>query len=594
MELKARKDMDPRFTWDFTAMFASDEAWEAEIAALNTETDGIDRIKGTLGSSAKALKSGILAVQAIAERLERAYIYAMLHKSADGGEPKYQAMDGKAMNIYVKFSMACAFIEPEILAIPEEKLNTYMASSDMDVIRFYVSHICRMRAHTKDESTERLLAQMGDLAQTPQDAYEMLTNVDLELPLIKDEDGKEQRLTQGNFGVFRESRDRAVREAAFTAMFGSYKKFNNTFAATYSGSIKQDVFMSRVRGFENSRAAALYSHNVPASVYDSLIAAVRENQPAVRDYIELRKKALGLDKIDMYDLYTPMVKDVEYPVTFEEAKVLVKEALKPLGEDYQKLLDRAYAEHWMDVYENKGKRSGAFSCGVYGVHPYVLLNYTDTLDDAFTMAHELGHAMHSYLSDTTQEYINHDYAIMAAEVASITNEMLLLRYLLKTETQKDKRAYILNHFLESVRTTMVRQTLFAEFEFKAHELYEKDEPLTAEALNKLYFELECAYYDGAEIPELMSYEWSYIPHFYTAYYVYQYATGLASAVAISSRIIDEGRVDGYLKFLTLGGSDYPIDELKVAGVDLTQPTAVASAMQRFEETIKELSALLDN
>lgn len=229
MELKARKDMDPRFTWDFTAMFASDEAWEAEIAALNAETDGIDKIKGTLGSSAKALKSGILAVQAIAERLERAYIYAMLHKSADGGEPKYQAMDGKAMNIYVKFSMACAFIEPEILAIPEEKLNTYMASSDMDVIRFYVSHICRMRAHTKDESTERLLAQMGDLAQTPQDAYEMLTNVDLELPLIKDEDGKEQRLTQGNFGVFRESRDRAVREAAFTAMFGSYKKFNNTF-----------------------------------------------------------------------------------------------------------------------------------------------------------------------------------------------------------------------------------------------------------------------------------------------------------------------------------------------------------------------------
>jgi oligoendopeptidase F len=312
----------------------------------------------------------------------------------------------------------------------------------------------------------------------------------------------------------------------------------------------------------------------------------------MREYLELRKEALGLEKIDMYDLYCPMVKDVDFKVPFEEAKKLVKAATKPLGEEYQKLLDKAYSEHWMDVYENKGKRGGAFSCGVYGVHPYVLLNYTDALDDAYTTAHELGHAMHSYKSDAAQDYMNHDYCIFVAEVASTVNEVLLTKYLLKTETDKARRAYVLNHFLEGFRTTLFRQTLFAEFERKAHEAYQNGEPLTAEKLTALYRSLVELYYEGAEVPENVAYEWAFIPHFYTAFYVYQYATGFSSAVAIATHIVETGDAEGYLRFLTTGGSDYPLNELKLAGVDLTSPQPVKDALKVFGDCVRELRETL--
>lgn len=331
---------------------------------------------------------------------------------------------------------------------------------------------------------------------------------------------------------------------------------------------------------------------MPVSVYDSLVEAIHSRLGTMRQYLELRKRVLGLDALNMYDLYNPMLESVEFKVTYEESKALVKEALKPLGEEYGKLLDKAYAEHWMDVYENKGKTTGAFSCGVHGVHPYVLLNFTDTLDDAFTMAHELGHAMHSYKSSETQDYANHDYRILVAEVASTVNEVLLTKHLLKTETDKKRRAYILNHFLEGFRTTVFRQTLFAEFERKAHEMEQAGEPLTAQSLNKVYRDLNELYYEGAVVNDLMEIEWARIPHFYNAFYVYQYATGFSSAVAIANRILTTGDPSDYLRFLTLGGSDYPLAELKVAGVDLTKPEAVLSALDVFQASLDELEALL--
>jgi oligoendopeptidase F len=590
--MQARKDMDPKFQWDFTHMYANDEAWEAELNGILADLPKIAAVEGTLGSSRESFKAGIDTINALSERLEKAYIYANLHRCADGSETKHQEMDGKATSAYVQFSTMLAFFEPEILAIPEDTLNGFLAPDEMKPYRFMIENIARNRAHCLDAQRERMLAMMGDAAQTPQDAYEMLTNVDMELPKVHDAEGNEVQLTAGNFGVFRESPVRAVREEAFNAMFGTYKKYINTFAALYGGNVKQDQFRSDVRGFGSACEAALFRNNIPVSVYDSLIEAVHESLPTMREYLDLRKEVLGLEKIDMFDLYCPMVKDVDFKVPFEEAKKLVKEATKPLGEGYQKLLDKAYTENWMDVYENKGKRSGAFSCGVFGVHPYVLLNYTDALDDAYTVAHELGHAMHSYKSDNTQDYMNHDYCIFVAEVASTVNEVLLTKYLLKTETDKARRAYVLNHFLEGFRTTLFRQTLFAEFERKAHEAYQNGEPLTAEKLTAIYRSLVELYYDGAEVPENIAYEWAYIPHFYTAFYVFQYATGFSSAVAIASHIVETGDAEGYLKFLTTGGSDYPLNELKLAGVDLTSPQPVKDALKVFGDSVRELKALL--
>ncbi len=590
--MQARKDMDPKFQWDFTHMYASDEVWEAELNRCVADLPKIAAIEGTLGTSREAFKAGIDTVNEIAERLENVFIYANLHRCADGSEPKHQEMDQKAMGAYVRFSSALAFMDPEILAIPEETLKAFLEPEEMKPYRFYIENLTRSREHCLDAQRERMLAMLGDAAQTPSDAYEMLTNVDMELPKIHDAEGNEVQLTAGNFGVYRESPVRAVREEAFNAMFGTYKKYINTFAALYGGNVKQDQFMSNVRGFSSACEAALFRNNIPVSVYDSLIEAAHDSLPTMREYLELRKEVLGLEKIDMYDLYCPMVKDVDFKVPFEEAKKLVKEATKPLGEGYQKLLDKAYSENWMDVYENKGKRSGAFSCGVFGVHPYVLLNYTDALDDAYTVAHELGHAMHSYKSDSTQDYLNHSYCIFVAEVASTVNEVLLTKYLLATETDKARRAYVLNHFLEGFRTTLFRQTLFAEFERKAHEAYQNGEPLTAEKLTGIYRSLVELYYDGAEVPENIAYEWAFIPHFYNAFYVFQYATGFSSAVAIASHIFETGDAEGYLKFLTTGGSDYPLNELKLAGVDLTSPQPVKDALKVFGDSVRELRALL--
>lgn len=437
-----------------------------------------------------------------------------------------------------------------------------------------------------------MLAALSDAAGATSDCFKMLESVDMTFPNIRDENGNLVSLTHASFGVYRDSADRSVRKSAFTKYFGEFKKYIHTFAAMYAGSVKMDNYYATVRKYDSACQQALYSDNAPISVYDELISSVHEGLPILRRYLELRRRVLGLKKLHIYDLYCPMVKDVKTDITYEEAKKLVKEATKPLGEEYGKLLDRAFSERWIDVYENPGKTTGAYSCGVYGVHPYVLLNFSGKLDDAFTLAHELGHSMHSFFSDRTQDFANHDYRIMVAEVASTVNEVLLSRYLLKTETDQAKRAHILNHFLEGFRTTVFRQTLFAEFERKAHEMEQSGTPLTAEALNGIYRELNELYYDGVEIDALQDIEWARIPHFYNSFYVYQYATGFSAAVAIADRILNHDGAKDYLRFLSTGGSDYPIEELKIAGVDLTKPETVRSAMQVFSDSLTELEKLL--
>ena len=592
MGAKNRNEISPEFQWDFTHIYESDDAWKEACREAGDCIDAIAVHAGHLGDSADALLNALQTVSTAEMKTEKVFIYANLKLSSDNGDPENQAMNAKAEKLFVRLSTACSFFEPELLAIPAQTLAGYMKDERLATYRHRIDDIVRGRSHTLNAEQEKLLAMVGDISGNPDNTFTMLSSVDMSFPDVTDENGNPASLTHGTFGVYRESRSQAVRKDSFEKYFGVFKAYINTLASTYAGSVKFDTFFAQTRGFNSACEAALFRSNVPVSVYDSLIEAIHEGLPTMRRYVELRKEILGLDELNMYDLYNPIVENVEIDMPYESAKELVKKALKPLGEKYQKLLDRAYTEHWIDVYENKGKTTGAFSCGLHGVHPYVLLNYTNTLDDAFTLAHELGHAMHSYLSSEAQDYENHDYKILVAEVASTVNEVLLTKYLLATETDPHRRAYVMNHFLEGFRTTVFRQALFAEFERKAHDMYQAGEALTAQALNRVYRELNEQYYAGAKVNDLMEVEWARIPHFYNAFYVYQYSTGFCSAVAIADGILKTGNVENYLRFLSTGGSDYPLNELKIAGVDLTKPDTVKNALRVFDETLTEFAELV--
>ncbi len=592
MELKKRNEVEEKFKWDLTPIFKSTEDWENAYAEAKKAADQAGGISGTLGKSAESMKAGLDQIFTALRKVELVYSYASLLKNSDNSSSMYQEMSAKAMNLYVALDTSVSFVDPEILAVPEGKLKEYLAGDVLKGYHHIIADIDRSRSHTLDEKGEMILAKLGDVAQTPHNCFTMLESVDMQFPKIRDESGNEQQLTHGNFAVFRESASADIRRESFEKYFGEFKKYINTWAAMYAGSVKMDCYYADVRRFDNACARSLFSGNVPVSVYDSLVASVHGALPLMERYLTLRKKLLGLDELNMYDLYCPIIDDVKWEMTLEESEDLVKKATAPLGENYSKLLDRAFHERWMDIYENKGKTTGAFSCGVYGVHPYVLLNFSNRLDDAFTMAHELGHSMHSFLSDANQDFANHDYRIMVAEVASTVNEVLLTKYLLKTQTDNKRRAYVLNHFLEGFRTTVFRQTLFAEFEREAHDMYQRGNALTAENLSKVYRRLNEEYYVGAKINDLQDYEWARIPHFYNAFYVYQYATGFCSAVAIADNILKTGDASNYLKFLATGGSMYPLDELKIAGVDLTKPDTVANALRIFGETLDEFEKLM--
>ncbi len=590
--MRNRNEIPEKLCWNLCDIFADQEEWDKAYAECDELIPTLSALKGTLGVSAESLYNALETLYATEEKFLKVMDYAFLRKAQDGGDTSAQIMCDKYITLGVKMNTALAFFEPELMAIPAATLDEFMKYAPIAKYAHIIEDKTRLRAHVLDEKSEGLIAKIGSISSTPSNIYDMFTNVEMELPMVLGEDGDETQLSSGTFRVFRESKNKAVRDSAQIGMFGTYGKYINTFACIYGGSVKQDNMMADIRGYSSARAMSLANSNVPESVYDSLVEAIHGAIPSMRKYLKLRAKALGTDKIDVYDLYTPMVDDVDFPMPYENACELVLKAVEPLGEDYVNVIRRAINERWIDVYETPDKESGAFSAGVYGVHPYVKLNYADALDDAFTLAHELGHAMHSYLSSEKQDFANHDYHLLVAEVASTCNEVLLTKYLLSVETDKRRRAYILNHFLEGFRTTVFRQTLFAEFEHKAHELEAAGTPITAECLCKVYEELEKTYYPDAEFRDEIKNEWAFIPHFYRAFYVYQYATGFSSAVAIATNILETGDPSNYLKFLSTGGSDYPINELKIAGVDLTSPEVVANAMKVFDETIDELAAIL--
>ena len=580
--------MNPEYMWNLGDIFADKAAWEDAMQKAEKQIAQVVAVQGTLGKSAEDLKRGLDAIYAAAQQANLVYLYAFLNLMGDNGDAEAQDMEARATRMMVNFSTETAFVNPEILSIDPENLDAWMQEPELSGYRHMIDDIARARVHTLSEREERLLAMLGDAAGTPEKAFSMFDSVDVQFPDVAE--GKP--LTHALFGNYREDRSAAVRKDAFEKYFGEYKKHINTISALYAGSVKFDSYFAKARNHAGALESALFANNVPRRLYENLIECIHEAIPTLDRYLKLQKKLLGVETLTLYDLYVPLVSDVDEEMPYEKAKELVKEALKPMGEEYQRLLDRAFNERWIDVYENAGKHPGAFSCGVYGVHPYVLLNHANRLDNAFTLAHELGHCMHSWYSSQTQDFANHDYSIFVAEVASTVNEVLLTRYLLAKEQNPRKRAYILNHLLEGFRTTVFRQTLFAEFEMKAHALYEQGQPLTAQTLCGIYHDLNTTYYPAAQGSEYTDTEWARIPHFYTAFYVYQYATGFCSAVAIADRILNHGGAKDYLKFLTTGGSMYPIDELKIAGVDLTDPQPIRSAMQVFADTVDEFTKLM--
>ncbi|KML24986.1 MULTISPECIES: oligoendopeptidase F [Priestia] len=596
-KLPSRSEIKVEDTWKLEDIFASDDAWEKEFEEVKALIPKMEKFKGKLGESAQTLYDALQEQDELTMRVSKLYTYAHMRYDQDTTNSFYQGLNDRIKTLYTQIASALSYVTPEILSIEESKIKQYMAEhKELKLYAHALDEITRERPHILSESEEALLAQASEVLGSSSNTFGMLNNADLEFPSIKDENGEEVEITHGRYIRFLESSDRRVREEAFKAVYETYGKFKNTFASTLSGTVKKDNFSARVRHYNSARHSALSTNNIPEEVYDNLVKTVNDNLHLLHRYIDLRKKVLGIEELHMYDLYTPLVKDVKMEVTYEEAKDYILKGLKPLGEGYLNVLKEGFENRWVDVHENKGKRSGAYSSGTYGTNPYILMNWQDNVNNLFTLAHEFGHSVHSYYTRKTQPYPYGDYSIFVAEVASTCNEALLNDYLLKTIDDEKQRLYLLNHYLEGFRGTVFRQTMFAEFEHDVHVRAQNGEPLTPELLTKLYYDLNKKYFgDNLVIDEEIGLEWARIPHFYYNYYVYQYATGFSAAAALSKQILEEGdaAVERYVGFLKSGSSDYPIEVLKKAGVDMTTSQPIEEALAVFEEKLTEMERLLN-
>lgn len=596
MEVKDRKDIDVKDTWNLESIYANNELWEEEYAALEKEAEEFAKLKGAIEADVSKIPAVLDAYYGLHRRLSKLSVYARMRFDQDTTDSTYQTMSAKIGSLGVKIGAASAFVEPEILSYSKEQLEA--AEKENERTAYYgrkIEEMLRGQEHTLDAEKEELLAAAGDMAEAPDDIFSVLMNADMKYPDIVLEDGTHLPLTNSTYISYMESPDRAVREGAFKTLYGQIASLKNTFAAIYRGNLKQAKFYAQSRKYSSARAMYLADSNVPESVYDNLLSAVHEALPMMYRYVAVRKKVLGVDKLHMYDVYTPIVAAQNQTYEFDQAKQMVLEALKPMGEDYLSHAREGLENRWIDIYPNKGKKGGAYSWGCYDSQPFILLNYTKNLDSVFTLIHEMGHSIHSYYSRTAQDYAYSDYKIFVAEVASTCNECLLMHDLLEKTTDKEQRKYLLNHYLDSFKGTLFRQTMFAEFEKTAHDYCAQGKPLTAEALSQMYLELNQKYFGpDMEKDEEIAYEWMRIPHFYTPFYVYQYATGYSAAVALSAKILKEGKpaVDAYMNFLKGGESKDPIDLLKMAGVDMTTEKPVADALALFGELVAELEALV--
>lgn len=590
-----RKDIPAESKWAIEDIYPTDEAWEQELERAKKMPEQIASYKGLLSSDPAKLLKYLKADDDMTVVLDSLINYAQRKNDEDTRESKYQDMVSRLEMLFVELSGAGAYVTPEILSIPDDTMERFFKEQpEMELYRLCIDRVRRRRAHILSEAEERIMALTGEMAGSPDNIFSMFNDADLKFPDAVDKDGNTHQVTHGSYIPLMHSNDRVLRKSAFDSLYGVYEDFKNTSAAVLASQVKCLTFRARARNYDSTLQAALDGNEVPVEVYKQLIEAVHENMGHMYRYVKLRKKLLGVDELHAYDLYAPIVSDIEVKIPFEQAKQEVFDSLAPMGEDYRAIFKEGIDNRWIDVYENEGKRSGAYSAGAK-VHPFVLLNHKDTLDSEFTLAHEMGHAIHSYLSNKNQPVVYSDYVIFVAEVASTCNESLLMQHLLKITTDKKRRAYLINYFLEQFRTTLYRQTMFAEFELMINEKAENGESLTADVLCELYRKLNLLYYgEDIVIDSQLDMEWARIPHFYYNYYVYQYATGFSAAIALSRRILKEGApaVKDYIGFLSGGCSKDPISLLKGAGVDMTSTKPVTEALTLFGELLDEMEELM--
>ena len=600
-KLNTRKEADARYKWAIEDLYKDDEDWKRDYELLKSRIPELTKFRGRLGESAEVLLSMQKLSDELNQLLEKVYVYAnqRLHENTDNST--YQNLASQAQGLLVELSESLSFVEPELMELPDGIIETFLGENEeLSAYRQYFENIIRQKKHVLPTEQEQLLAAMGEVAESPKDIFSMFNNADIRFPEITGEDGHPVQVTHGRYMSLMQSRNRQVRKDAFEAMYGVYGDWRNTLAAMYRANVKQEAFLAKAHKYTSDLEAALDGSHIPVKVYEQLIEAVHESMPLMYRYMKLRKKLLGVEELHMYDLYVPVIEQDHSEIPFEQAKKTVLEGLAPMGEEYLHLLREGFDHGWIDVYENQGKRTGAYSWGAYGTHPYVLLNYQGTLHDVFTLAHEMGHALHSWYSDEHQPYIYAGYRIFVAEVASTCNEALLIHYLMeqsKKAGDRKKTMYLMNYFLEQFRTTLFRQTMFAEFEKITHGLQEQGETLTTDRLCEIYYDLNKLYF-GEEIcvDQEIAMEWARIPHFYTPFYVYQYATGFSAAIALSKQILEQGApaVEQYKKFLKGGSSMYPLELLKMAGVDMEQKAPVQDALAVFAQYLDEMERLADH
>lgn len=587
---KQRSEIAQQDKWRIEDIYATDEAWEADYNECIRRAKEKCAYQGRLAESAQILYQALKESDEADLLVEHVYVYAFMKYYEDTANAVYQEMSGRAQAAVTKLSEKYAFLTPEILAIDQKKMQEYLNSDTLALYRHALEDILAKKEHALSEKEERLLAMAGQVTASPNEIFSKFNNADVKFGTILDENGNEVELTNGRYSVFMESNNRSVRENAFKALYRQYGNYKNTLAATYYANVKQACFYAKARKYDSTLQMYLSGSFIPEKVYHNLIETVHKNLDKMHAYVSLRKQVLGVDELHFYDIYAPMVSDITMKIPYEEAKDIALKALAPLGEEYLSKVKEGFESGWVDVYENTGKRTGAFSWGTYGVHPYVFLNYTDTLNDVFTLVHEMGHAMHTYYSNTNQPYPYAGYRIFVAEVASTCNEALLMQYLLKNCTDASEKKYLMNHYFEQFKGTLFRQTMFAEFEMITHKMAEDGEVLSTQALCDVYRKLNEEYF-GADmvIDDEIALEWSRIPHFYTPFYVYQYATGYSAAIAIASKIFkgDEKTLKGYQQFLSGGCSMHPIDLLKLCGIDMESPQVIQEALDVFGELLEE-------
>lgn len=586
-----RSTIENKFKWTIDEMYPNEESIEKDIQKVKELIEEVKKYKGILADSEENLFKALNISEETSRILQNLYVYTHMKSHEDTRINKNQSNATKIDMLSTELSMATSYMVPEIIAMDSEKLENYLKTEKLSHYKKYVDDILRLKPHTLNEREEELLAAVADLSGVPENVYDMLSFADLKFPEIEDENGEKVRVTHSNFSLFLKSKDARVRKDAFEAMYGIYGQYKNTFASTLYGGIKSEIFYAKTRKYESALQGSLFQDNVSVDVYNNLIDAVHENLDTLNDYIDLKKKFLGLDKINMYDLYVPLTENFDMEISYEKAQEIILEALKPLGEEYLENVKKAFAEGWIDVYGNEGKQGGAYSWGSYDSKSYILMSYKDDLNSLFTLIHEMGHSMHSFYSKNNQPYLYSGYKIFVAEVASTLNELLLINYLLKNAESKEERVYLLNYYLEQFRTTVYRQTMFAEFEKICHGKVEEGEPLTAEDFNNIYYDLNKKYYgESCEVNEEIALEWARIPHFYSNFYVYKYATGFSAASALSKQILEEGEsaVSRYKEFLKSGGSEFPLDQLRKAGVDMEKKESVDEALHVFKDLVKQL------